>query len=176
MDLSANLTQRYNNLNSYPKLPADRKKETDRIFRNPSRGCSLKSASGGQTKDPFDLHSSYNSTKSPVDAPRDLRKEVCAPLHGSAVLAPPPRPVPPPPPAPPPPPPPPAPPPPQSGAATLDTDAAVTLLRWNWRCWKSRRACERRVDLKPDGLKGVFPLPAADGVSDKSIYVPANEG
>lgn len=34
----------------------------------------------------------------------------------------------------------------------------------------------RRVDLKQDDLKGVFPLSAADGLSDKSIYVLANEG
>lgn len=38
------------------------------------------------------------------------------------------------------------------------------------------RGSRRRVDLKPDGLKGVFPLSGADGLSDKSIYVPANEG
>lgn len=34
----------------------------------------------------------------------------------------------------------------------------------------------RRVDLKSDGLKGVFPLSTVDELSDKSIYVLANEG
>lgn len=41
---------------------------------------------------------------------------------------------------------------------------------------ESRERHPRRIDLKSDGLKGVFPLSTMDGLSDKSIYVLANEG